>query len=85
MRVSSIVGAAIALFVASVTSQRLTKPPLQQNLDNLKQGFINNLPPHPATRSGFQAGFIPAGCKNIIQREGYNPVDFQAVNVRYND
>ncbi|KAL8864855.1 MAG: hypothetical protein Q9174_007190 [Haloplaca sp. 1 TL-2023] len=85
MRVSSLLNAATALFAASVASQRLTKPPLQQNLDNLKQGFLDNLPAQGASRSGFQAGFIPAGCKNIIQREGYNPADFQVVNVKYND
>ncbi|KAI4221862.1 MAG: hypothetical protein L6R36_006589 [Xanthoria steineri] len=84
MRVSSIVSAIVALFAASGTSQ-LTKPPLQQNLDNLKQGFLDNLPAQGASRSGFQAGFIPAGCKTIIQREGYNPVDFQVINVKYND
>ncbi|KAL9581547.1 MAG: hypothetical protein Q9212_003833 [Teloschistes hypoglaucus] len=75
----------IALFVVSVASQRLTKPPLQPNLDNLKQGFLNNLGVVQSTRSGFQAGYIPANCKKIVQREGFNPADIQTVTIKYND
>ncbi|KAL8641232.1 MAG: hypothetical protein Q9228_001931 [Teloschistes exilis] len=75
----------IALFVASVASQRLTKPPLQQNLDNLKQGFLNNLGVVGNSRSGFQAGYIPSNCKKIVQREGFNPADITTVTIKYDD
>ncbi|KAL9595398.1 MAG: hypothetical protein Q9219_006473 [cf. Caloplaca sp. 3 TL-2023] len=74
MHVSSI-SSVVTLFVALVSSQRLTKPPLQQNLDNLKQGFINNLQPVSSTRTAFQAGYIPNDCKTIAQREGFAPAD----------
>ncbi|KAL8772914.1 MAG: hypothetical protein Q9209_001934 [Squamulea sp. 1 TL-2023] len=84
MRVSSI-STVIALFAALVSSQRLTKPPLQQNLDNLKQGFIDNLRPTTSTRTAFQAGYIPSDCKKIAIREGFNPADIQTWNIKYSD
>lgn len=84
MRVSSI-GTMVALLAALVSSQRLTKPALQPNLDNLKQGFINNLKPVASTRTPFQAGYIPSDCKKIAQREGFNPADIQSLNIKYTD
>lgn len=84
MHISSI-GTTVALFAALVSSQRLTKPPLQQNLDNLKQGFLNNLNPVASTRTAFQAGYIPSDCKTIAQREGFNPADIQSWTVQYAD
>ncbi|KAL8904785.1 MAG: hypothetical protein Q9207_003049 [Kuettlingeria erythrocarpa] len=84
MHISSI-GTTVALFAALASSQRLTKPPLQQNLDNLKQGFINNLNPVASTRTAFQAGYIPSDCKRIAEREGFNPADIQSWTVQYAD
>ncbi|KAL8790338.1 MAG: hypothetical protein Q9213_000690 [Squamulea squamosa] len=84
MRVSSI-STVVALFAALVSSQRLTKPPLQQNLDNLPPGFYNNLKPTTSTRTAFQAGYIPSDCKNIATREGFNPADIQTWNIKYSD
>ena len=79
------VSTTLALLTALVSSQRLTKPPLQQNLDNLKQGFIDNLKPVASTRTAFQAGYIPSDCKKIAQREGFSPADIQSWNVKYAD
>ncbi|KAL8699058.1 MAG: hypothetical protein Q9224_001581 [Gallowayella concinna] len=84
MHVSSIT-TTVTLLLALVSSQRLTKPPLQQNLDNLKQGFLNNLKPVSSTRTAFQAGYIPSDCKKIAQREGFKPADIQSWNIKYND
>ncbi|KAL8685096.1 MAG: hypothetical protein Q9218_007980 [Villophora microphyllina] len=82
---SSSIGTTIALFVASVASQTLTKPPLQPDLDNLKQGFINNLGIIHSTQTPFQAGSIPSNCKTLVQREGFNAADIQVVTVQYDD
>ncbi|KAL8707094.1 MAG: hypothetical protein Q9225_007831 [Loekoesia sp. 1 TL-2023] len=84
MRVSSI-NAIVAFFVALVTSQRLNKPPLQPDLDNLKQGLLDNLHPVHSTRDRFKAGYIPSDCKTIAQREGFNAADIQVWNIHYDD
>ncbi|KAL9043820.1 MAG: hypothetical protein Q9214_003004 [Letrouitia sp. 1 TL-2023] len=84
MRVLSIT-ATFTFFVALVTSQRLTKPPLQPNLDNLKQGLLDNLHSTHSTRDPFQAGYIPSDCKKIVQREKFNPASIQTWNVHYDD
>ncbi|KAL8833169.1 MAG: hypothetical protein Q9170_004450 [Blastenia crenularia] len=81
----SAISTSLALFTASVVSQQLTKPPLQPNLDNLKQGFLNNLSVQPSTRTAFTAGQIPSDCQKIAQREGFAPADIQTFNVKYND
>ncbi|KAL9611180.1 MAG: hypothetical protein Q9167_004165 [Letrouitia subvulpina] len=84
MRVLSI-SATFTIFVALVTSQRLTKPPLQPNLDNLKQGLLDNLHPTHSTRDPFQAGYIPSDCKKIVEREKFNPASIRIWNVHYDD
>lgn len=84
MHITSI-STTVALLAALVSSQRLTKPPLQQNLDNLQAGFANNLRVVTSTRTAFQAGYIPSDCKTIAQREGFNPADIQVWNVKYAD
>lgn len=84
MRVSSI-SAAVAFFVALVASQRLNKPALQPDLDNLKQGLLDNLHPVHSTRDRFKAGYIPSDCKRIAQGEGLNPADIQVWNIHYDD
>ncbi|KAL8760572.1 MAG: hypothetical protein Q9184_003243 [Pyrenodesmia sp. 2 TL-2023] len=81
----SIISTTVTLLAALVSSQRLTKPPLQQDLENLQAGFANNLRIVASTRTAFQAGYIPADCKNIAQREGFNPADIQTWNVKYAD
>ncbi|KAL9601450.1 MAG: hypothetical protein Q9219_002516 [cf. Caloplaca sp. 3 TL-2023] len=75
------ISATITALAALVSTQTLNKPPLQQNLDNLKQGLLNNLKATANTRSPYQAGQIPADCKTIAQREGFRPADIRAVNV----
>lgn len=84
MHVSSF-SAMVALFAALVSSQRLTKPALQPDLENLQSGFINNLKPVASTRTAYQAGYIPTDCKRIAQNEGHNPADIQSWNVKYSD
>ncbi|KAL8668908.1 MAG: hypothetical protein Q9168_006484 [Polycauliona sp. 1 TL-2023] len=75
----------VALFAALGASQRLSKPPLQDNLDNLKPGFTANLKPVASTRTPYRAGYMPADCKKIAQNEKQNPADFQVWNVKYSD
>ncbi|KAL8992848.1 MAG: hypothetical protein Q9169_006796, partial [Polycauliona sp. 2 TL-2023] len=75
----------VALFAALGASQRLDKPPLQDNLDNLKAGFNANLKPVASTKTAYRAGYIPADCKRIAQNENKNPADFQVWNVKYSD
>ncbi|KAL8858946.1 MAG: hypothetical protein Q9178_004625 [Gyalolechia marmorata] len=84
MRVSSLPFAGV-FFSVLVASQRLTKPPLQQNLDNLKQGLVNNLKVTPHTKERLAAGWMPARCKVVANEENLNPADFQVWRVRYND
>ncbi|KAL8712507.1 MAG: hypothetical protein Q9220_003355 [cf. Caloplaca sp. 1 TL-2023] len=81
----SAISTIFTLFATLVASQRLTKPPLQQNLDNLKQGFLNNLKPTTSTRTTFTAGQIPSDCKKIAIREGFAAADIQSYNVKYAD
>lgn len=79
------IGTTLTLLAASASSQQLTKPPLQPNLDNLKQGFIDNLKVTASTRTAFTSGQIPSDCKKIAQREGFAPADIQTWNVKYSD
>ncbi|KAL8657520.1 MAG: hypothetical protein Q9226_001834 [Calogaya cf. arnoldii] len=74
-----------AFFSAFGASQGLNKPPLQDNLDNLKQGLINNLKVTPSTREKFRAGWMPKACMDIANEEQKNPADFQVWKVKYND
>ncbi|KAL8804871.1 MAG: hypothetical protein Q9200_005647 [Gallowayella weberi] len=66
-------------------SQKLTKPPLQPNLDNLKQGLVNNLKLTQSTEERVKAGWMPKACKDIANEEGKKPADFQVWKVKYND
>ncbi|KAI4241317.1 MAG: hypothetical protein L6R40_004623 [Gallowayella cf. fulva] len=84
MRVSSL-ELTCALFTTLAASQRLTKPPLQPNLDNLKQGLLDHLKPTHSTMDRWGAGWIPKACKDIAIRESKNPADFQVWNVHYDD
>ena len=77
--------AVIAFLVVSTVSQRLDKPPLQQDLNNLKQGFLSNLTPVESTRTAYKTGYIPADCKAIVQREKFNVADIKTWNVKYDD
>ncbi|KAI4270971.1 MAG: hypothetical protein LQ337_006347 [Flavoplaca oasis] len=74
-----------AFFTALAASQELTKPPVQDNLDNLKQGLVNNLKVTQSSREKFRAGWMPKVCKDIANDEKRNPADFQIWKVKYND
>ena len=84
MRVSTLNYPA-ALFVAAVAAQSLDKPPLQPDLNNLKDGFNANLHPVNGNQSPYQDGMIPQGCKDIVNDEHFDPADIQTVSVQYDD
>ena len=84
MHTSSIL-TVIGLFLGSASSQRLNKPPLQPNLDNLKPGLMDNLKPVHSTRQKFKAGYIPKDCKTIAENEKKNPADYNNWVVKYDD
>ena len=84
MRASTL-NLSIALLVASAASQRLDHPPLQDNLDNLKDGFNANLHPAGSSQNPYDDGQIPQGCKDIVTEENLNPADIQVVSVKYDD
>ncbi|KAL8756542.1 MAG: hypothetical protein Q9199_002868 [Rusavskia elegans] len=44
---------------APAASQRPTKPPLQDNLDNLKSGLVNNIKVTQNTKEKFKADWMP--------------------------
>lgn len=75
----------VTLFLTSATAQRLTKPPLQPNLDNLKQGLLSNLHPTHSTMDQWGAGWIASWCKDTAKTEGFNPADIQTWNIHYDD
>ena len=74
-----------AFFTALAASQELTKPPVQDNLDNLKRGLVNNLKVTQSSREKFRAGWMPKVCKDIANNEKRKPADFQIWKVKYND
>ena len=84
MQLSSLIAAA-SLLTATALAQRLDKPPLQQDLENLQQGFSDNLHPASFTQNPYAAGFIPSDCKDIAQNENQNPADFTVVDVQFDD
>ena len=89
--------AIMSTFVAAtiVSAQRdpgakLDKPPLQPNIDYLKQGLIDNLPETDHTYKQWAAGWIPEGCKNVAEGKVangvvYSPGDFLVYDVTYSD
>ncbi|KAL8996868.1 MAG: hypothetical protein Q9169_003720 [Polycauliona sp. 2 TL-2023] len=74
-----------AFFSALAASQRLNKPPIQDSLDKLKSGLLNNLKVTQSTREKFRAGWMPEVCKDVAIKEKKNPADFQIWKVKYND
>ena len=74
-----------AFVTASAAPQKLTKLPVQYNLDNLKQGLVDNLPVTQSTTENWEKGWMPEVCKVRAQEENQNPVDFEIVKVKYDD
>lgn len=75
----------IAVLFTLATGQRLNKPPLEQSLDYLQQGLLDNLQPVPSTQQQWPAGQIPADCKSMTEGAGLSANDVQTFSVTYND
>lgn len=74
-----------AVVVASLAqAQRLTKPPLENSLDYLKDGLLNNLPSVHSTNIQW-GGWIPQDCADMAKNSGLNPDDVLTYSVTYDD
>ena len=71
--------------LAALARANLSKPPLEQSLDYLQQGLLDNLHPVHSTWDIWGAGWIPQDCKTMTQNAGLNPVDVETYNVHYDD
>ncbi|KAB8345843.1 hypothetical protein FH972_022898 [Carpinus fangiana] len=76
---------AILAFAAAAMAQKLDKPALTPDLDYLNQGNIDNHGPTQSTTAGYEAGQIPADCKDRAQAEGHDPADMEVTYVTYTD
>ncbi|KAK9772014.1 hypothetical protein AB5N19_07016 [Seiridium cardinale] len=77
--------ATLALHLASVNSQRLTKPALWPNLDKFGPTLTSELPRHNIGIQTWQAGTISSGCRDVAVRDGFSPNQFQAYSVTFDD
>ncbi|KAL8686994.1 MAG: hypothetical protein Q9218_006712 [Villophora microphyllina] len=76
---------AVTLLLTSATCDKLAKPPLQPNLNNLKAGLMANLHPTQNTRVQWPAGWIPTSCKAIAEKHNFNPADVSTYYIYYDD
>ncbi len=73
------------LLCALALAQRLDKPPLENNLDYLQQGLLDNLHPVQSTQTKWPTGWIPADCKAMTELAGLSASDVETFNVTYID
>ena len=64
---------------------KLTKPPLEDDLDYLKAGMIEALGPVAHNSEQWAAGVIPADCKSLAEGEQFSAADLTAYQVTYAD
>lgn len=70
-----------------VSAQRLDKPVMEPSfeLNSLDQGLLDNLSPTASTFDAWGADWIPAKCKETVERRGLSANDVEVFNVHYND
>lgn len=66
-------------------AQRLDKPALRNNLDDLQQGLLDHLPSMHYTADKWGPGWIPQDCKTMTRNAGFDPADVETFNVHYDD
>ena len=65
-------------------AQKLTKPPLENGLDYLKKGLMDNLHSVHSTNNQWK-GWIPTDCESMAKSSNLNPADVTTYNVTYDD
>ncbi len=65
-------------------SQKLTKPVLEQSLDYLQKGLLDNLGPIDHTTNQWN-GWIPQECHKMATDNHFDPNHVSTYNVTYND
>ena len=65
-------------------AQKLDKPPLEDSLDYLQQGLMDNLPSVHSTNTPWN-GWIPTDCQQMTKDANLNPDDVTTFNVTYDD
>ena len=65
-------------------TQKLTKPPLENGLDYLQKGLMDNLHSVPSKNTQWK-GWIPTDCESMAKSSNLNPDDVSTFNVTYDD
>ncbi|KAL2815859.1 hypothetical protein BDW59DRAFT_166594 [Aspergillus cavernicola] len=71
--------------LALAQAQSLDKPALTSDLDYLLEGNAANLPTVNSQIAVWEAGWIPADCKDIAEGQDLTATDFEIFQVQYDD
>jgi hypothetical protein len=84
---SSLIFLSIAWGAAGALAEKLPKPEMKPVIprDQFEADLLDNLPPTPATRDYWGAGWIPQSCKDIANGHNMSQSDFTTFNVHYQD